>query len=335
MAVLPTESGYFAAVNAAHFEAVDRLSGASLAPSESLALCLAGPEELERWTGALAPDVQRMTRRLWPGALSLLLPLRDFPHSTGTSSSRWVPDGVLKIRCPAHPVTEAVLIGAEFPVLALEIDRPAGTEQTADDFANRESVSIVVSAGPILTTPITKIIVDSSGWRLGASGGLSPDEIRSAAARWVVFVCTGNTCRSPMAATLCQTLLAARLGCGVSELPARGYQISSAGVAASQGDGASPEAIDVVRELGADLSEHRSRLLSMQLVAQADHLIAMTRNHLIAILSRYPVIGGTMRLLCGAEGDLDDPIGGGSEVYAACARSILRHLDRILLEMVG
>ena len=52
------------------------------------------------------------------------------------------------------------------------------------------------------------------------------------------------------------------------------------------------------------------------------------------LFTRYPVIGGSMRLLCGAEGDLDDPIGGSPEVYAACARTILRHLDRFIMELV-
>jgi L-threonylcarbamoyladenylate synthase len=105
-------------------------------------------------------------------------------------------------------------------------------------------------------------------------------------------------------------------------------------LSAYPGDAPTPEAVDVLRDLGSDLSSHRSQPLALDLVARADHLVAMTRSHLAAILTRYPVIGGAMRLLCGAEGDLDDPIGGDREVYVACARTIRRHLDRLIGEMV-
>jgi len=79
---------------------------------------------------------------------------------------------------------------------------------------------------------------------------------------------------------------------------------------------------------------HRSRPLDIDLVAHADHLIAMTRSHLAMVLTRYPAIGGSLRLLCGIEGDLDDPIGGDLDVYAACARTIRRHLNRLIVELV-
>ena len=78
---------------------------------------------------------------------------------------------------------------------------------------------------------------------------------------------------------------------------------------------------------------HRSQILAPLLVAEADHLIAMTRNHLLTIVSRYPILGGTLRLLCGIDGDLDDPLGSGPEVYQECAQKILRHIDRFLTEM--
>ena len=193
---------------------------------------------------------------------------------------------------------------------------------------------MIVDGGPIQRKPVTWISATESGWRIEEAGTYSEADLLAASAQWIVFVCTGNTCRSPMAEAICKTLLAERLACPIEELPARGFRVLSAGLAAYPGDAPSTEAVDVLREMGSDLSSHRSQPLAFDLVAKADHLIAMTRGHLAAILGRYPVIGGAMRLLCGAEGDLDDPIGGDREVYVACARTIRRCLDRLIGEMV-
>jgi len=150
----------------------------------------------------------------------------------------------------------------------------------------------------------------------------------------VLFICTGNTCRSPMAEALARKTLADRLGCEPGELVSRGYRVLSAGVAAGDGDAASGEAVEAVRTLGASLDEHRSQLLGVDLVAQADELIAMTRGHLLAILTRYPAIGGTMRLLGGVGGDVNDPIGGPPEMYVACAAKIHEYVERLSKELV-
>jgi protein-tyrosine phosphatase len=59
----------------------------------------------------------------------------------------------------------------------------------------------------------------------------------------------------------------------------------------------------------------------------------MTRSHLTMVANRYPVLGGGLRLLCGPDGDLDDPIGGGPDVYKACATTIRHHVDRLITEL--
>jgi protein-tyrosine phosphatase len=146
----------------------------------------------------------------------------------------------------------------------------------------------------------------------------------------ILFVCTGNTCRSPLAAGLCRTLLAARLGCQPGDLDGMGWVVQSAGVAAWPGDPATPAAVLVASEHGADLTAHRSRAVTPELLAQATHVVAMTRGHAAALAARFPGVGPAAELIGGPADDLPDPIGGDLAVYRACADTLRAHLDRHL-----
>lgn len=152
--------------------------------------------------------------------------------------------------------------------------------------------------------------------------------------RSVLFVCTGNTCRSPLAERLCKRLLADRLGCEPGELESRGFVVQSAGVMAFPGDEASPPAARVAAEMGAELADHRSRPITPELLAGATDVIAMTADHLARLLYRFPDVGPTPELLCEA-GDVPDPIGGSLDEYRACARGIADNLDRFITRWLG
>jgi protein-tyrosine phosphatase len=108
----------------------------------------------------------------------------------------------------------------------------------------------------------------------------------------VLFVCTGNTCRSPFAEAV-----ARREGHGDAE---------SAGLGAYPGDKPPDDAIVVARELGYDLSSHRARRLTEEMLERADVVVGMTAAHVAAV-------GGGARLL--GEADLEDPIGRGRDTY--------------------
>jgi protein-tyrosine phosphatase len=153
-------------------------------------------------------------------------------------------------------------------------------------------------------------------------------------AQLVLFVCTGNTCRSPLAEALCKKLLADRLGCPVEELPRRGFVVLSAGLSALRGEPAAAEAVEAARELGADLSGHGSRPVTPELLALADLVVGMTGSHLHA-LTAYPSLAAQVRLLGGAAGDLADPIGGDRAVYQACAGAIWQHLQGLVTDLLA
>jgi protein-tyrosine-phosphatase len=148
--------------------------------------------------------------------------------------------------------------------------------------------------------------------------------------RSILFVCTGNTCRSPLAESLCKSQLARTLECSTSSLPDRGFIVQSAGLAASPGQPAAQEALLVAQELGADLSQHRSQVLTAALLSQATHVFVMTRSHWLLLQDYFPDQGPMPRILSPSGIDLDDPIGCDLAVYRECAQAIVQALDVLL-----
>jgi glycine hydroxymethyltransferase len=135
----------------------------------------------------------------------------------------------------------------------------------------------------------------------------------------VLFVCTGNVCRSPMAEGLFKQAVRGR----------GAYRVISAGVGAVDGQRASDHAVTALRALGLDISSHRSRHLTADIVAQADYIFGMTHSHVDAIMLLYPQAAEKTFLLRefdetldAYENDISDPIGGSYEVYCNCRDQI-------------
>jgi glycine hydroxymethyltransferase len=143
----------------------------------------------------------------------------------------------------------------------------------------------------------------------------------------VLFICTGNVCRSPMAEGIFRAAVRSR----------GDYRIVSAGLGAIDGQPPSPYAVQAVKELGIDISGQRSRMLTPELVEDADLIFGMTHSHIDTVGLLYPQaieksfllreFDDTLDIF---EKDISDPIGGSYEVYLNCRDQIEQGIASIL-----
>ncbi|HEU4834073.1 MAG TPA: hypothetical protein VFS90_06660 [Pyrinomonadaceae bacterium] len=151
--------------------------------------------------------------------------------------------------------------------------------------------------------------------------------------RLFLFVCSGNTCRSPMAAAIANAEIAARLGIPFKSLETVNVRAMSAGVSARVGAPLTDEAAEVLRSLSVPVQPHAARDLTPELGAEAELIFCMTKAHRKAVVEMLPEVAGKTYCLS-TEVDVDDPIGKGMAAYVACARQIQR-LVQLRLSEVG
>ncbi len=143
----------------------------------------------------------------------------------------------------------------------------------------------------------------------------------------ILFICTGNVCRSPMAEALFRHAVAGR----------GEFRALSAGLGAVDGQPPTTHSVTAMHERGIDISSQRSRALTTALLQEADYVFGMTRGHVEAIGLLYPQATEKTFLLRefddsikDFERDISDPIGGSYEIYEACRNQIERGIASLL-----
>ncbi len=147
----------------------------------------------------------------------------------------------------------------------------------------------------------------------------------------LLFVCTGNTCRSPLAQAIMKMELRKK---GIDWI-----EVSSAGISANEGARATENARLVAKKLGSSLDRFKSSQLTLRRASNADLILTMTEQQKKEIIERWPKLESrtmTISEFTGSRrGSIADPLGGSIDVYMDCARSIKDEVKRIVKKLVS
>lgn len=342
LVAFPTETVYGIAADARSESAVARLlSIKGRRPGQPLTLAVKSVEEAMEFCPDVSAVAQRLGRRCWPGPLTLVLK-GSHPRSTLSLLPAGVrqalaPLEFVGLRVPDHRFFLETLRLLAAPVALTSANRSGQPDAVSADEvveALGDDVDLVLSDGRSrYAQPSSVVRVQGRALEVLRRGVLSETALQRFASLIVLLVCTGNTCRSPMAQVMFQRRVAETLECEVADLPDRGVMVISAGVSAAAGTPASEPAVEAMRSRGLDLSNHESRPVSDSLVRFADLILAMTRGHRNTILEHWPAAAGKIQLLCRDGQDVADPIGGDIAEYERCAAQIETHLSHWISQL--
>lgn len=335
LVVVPTETVYCLAASGLNAEAVQRVVDLRGSECDRPLLAVKSADDALDYIPEMPPLAVRLARRCWPGPLTLRLH-DDHPdsvvHRLPEAVRRNVIDnGRLQIAVPLNPIVGGMLRLLPGPLVlwpACKPDQPEPvTAREAIDQFGPQCELVLDDGRTRFAQPSSIVEVVDGRVQLVRGGVISESNLKRFASFMIVLVCTGNTCRSPMAEILLKKRIADRLGCQPGELEDRGVLVMSAGIAAMSGGRAAEEAVETMKLRGLDLTAHETQPLSDRIARYADLILTMTRGHREAILAQWPDTRDRCYLVSGERGDISDPIGGPAELYRRCADQIDAYLS--------
>lgn len=335
--VLPTETVYGVAGVLTHADARQTLS--DLRPPKStrraFTVHVSKPADAKKYLGDVSTLGQRLMRKLWPGPVGLIFGVspkrqQEVAASLGIAGQDLYEDGAITLRCPDERVFQDIAARIAEPIALIA---PPGMAQRVSDLPEDvlSRVEMVLDAGETrFSKPSTLLRITGDRYDVVRAGVYDERIIDRLLKTTILFVCSGNTCRSPMAEAIARHYLAQRLQVPDAELEDRGVEVTSAGSYAMPGARATPQAEQVLREMGLDLGHHRSRPLTVELIHQADFIFTMSQSHAQAVAAMVPGAAEKVTTL-DPQSDIEDPIGGDLALY----RSVAERIKGLIQQRLG
>lgn len=299
--------------------------------------------DVGKYVPSVGLKAQKLIKNAWPGPLTIVFELDEQGIEKQRASFQrdvfesLYKDNSIGIRCPENKIASTLLNLTKNPVVApsanISGQRPA-TEaaEVLAQFSDR--IELLLDGGFCKYKKSSTVVkIGKKGLQILRAGVYSEAELETMSEIKFLFVCTGNTCRSPMAEGMFRKYLAEKLGCRVDGLRKMGYKMFSASVMGMVGVPVSPEAIAACAAKGIDIKAHKSAALSQELVDECDFIFVMGRVHREHIIALSRQAANKCVLLAENE-DIFDPIGQPQEAYNNCAELIEKAVKKRIGELL-
>ena len=322
LVLFPTETVYGIAADFTNPVAMQRLRDVKNRPEQkTFSILISQKGLISNYTTNRDPVLYKLIDAFWPGPLTIVVPSKEEGKTVG-------------VRMPDHIIALKLVQESQCTVAAPSAnisgnEAPVSCQESLEDLGGLVEAAIDGGRAEIGKSS-TVVDLCSGAPTIAREGVITQADIdRVAKKKTILFVCTGNSCRSVMADYFLKSMLSGR-----SDI-----EVLSAGTGVFIQSTASAETISVLKEDGIDATDHVSQPINSILLKKSDLIFVMTRGHRAQVLERVPEVEKRVYLLKefanippSFQGDLDipDPIGRSRQDYKECLNMISEAINKIV-----